>query len=340
MNCRAAARRYSVTFPNRRAPHHSTFAAVDRRLRESGTLKKSAHNSGRPRALRIETEEAILDAIENNPRESVRRLSRQFYVGKDAVHRMLKEQLLRPFHFQRVQELLEVDHAPRLEFCTWLENRFVEEDGFLEKIFFTDESCFTRNGVTNFHNLHVWMEENPKEIRPYSFQRQFSVNVWAGIVGDCLIGPFALPARLNGETYLNFLQNSIPELLEDVPLEIRRQMIFMHGGAPPHYTNVVRQHLNRNYPDRWIGRGNDAPVRWPPRSPDITPMDFYLWGAVKQKVYATPVDNQIELWNRIVQAFNEIRQTPNVFQRVRTALLRRARSCVRCNGGHFEQLLN
>ncbi|GBM88486.1 hypothetical protein AVEN_269361-1 [Araneus ventricosus] len=29
-------------------------------------------------------------------------------------------------------------------------------------------------------------------------------------------------------------------------------------------------------PDRWIGRG--GPVLWPPRSPDLTPLDFFPMG--------------------------------------------------------------
>ncbi|GBL73687.1 hypothetical protein AVEN_230681-1 [Araneus ventricosus] len=37
------------------------------------------------------------------------------------------------------------------------------------------------------------------------------------------------------------------------------------------------------YPGRWIGRG--GPVLWPPRSPDLTSLDFFLWGHLKELVY-------------------------------------------------------
>lgn len=49
-------------------------------------------------------------------------------------------------------------------------------------------------------------------------------------------------------------------------------MFNMHG-APPYFAVHVREYLNQGYPNRWIGRGHDAPIRWPPRSPDITPQD-------------------------------------------------------------------
>ena len=51
-------------------------------------------------------------------------------------------------------------------------------------------------------------------------------------------------------------------------------MYFQHDGAPPHYTNRVRELLNELLPNRWLGRG--GPVAWPPRSTDLTPLDYYL----------------------------------------------------------------
>jgi len=40
------------------------------------------------------------------------------------------------------------------------------------------------------------------------YQHHFFVNVWAGIFGDHLIGPYILPNRLTGQMYLNFLENN------------------------------------------------------------------------------------------------------------------------------------
>ncbi|KDQ71545.1 hypothetical protein L798_09942, partial [Zootermopsis nevadensis] len=71
-----------------------------------------------------------------------------------------------------------------------------------------------------------------------------SINVRAGIVGDMLIGPHLLPSRLRGH---------LPRLFEDVPLNTRRQMWFMHDRAPAHFSHHVRYHLNEQYPQRWIG---------------------------------------------------------------------------------------
>jgi len=66
-------------------------------------------------------------------------------------------------------------------------------------------------------------------------------------------------------------------------------MYFQHDGAPPHYTIRVRELLNELFPNRWLGR--DGPVTWPPRSPDLTPLDYYLWGHMKTLVYETKVQS-------------------------------------------------
>jgi len=48
-----------------------------------------------------------------------------------------------------------------------------------------------------------------------------------------------------------------------------------------------------NISNRWVGR--DGPNPWPPRSPDITPLHFFLWGYVKDKVFSTPVPDTTNL---------------------------------------------
>ena len=54
-------------------------------------------------------------------------------------------------------------------------------------------------------------------------------------------------------------------------------------GTPPHYARTVRQHLHQAFPQRWFGRRGS--IEWPSRSPELTPMDFFSGGVVKNKVY-------------------------------------------------------
>jgi len=50
----------------------------------------------------------------------------------------------------------------------------------------------------------------------------------------------------------------------------------MQDGVPPHFSCFVTDVLNDRFPDAWIGRG--GPIPCPPLSPDLSPLDFFLWG--------------------------------------------------------------
>jgi hypothetical protein len=155
-----------------------------------------------------------------------------------SVWRTLREQLLHPYHFQRVQALLPAD-AP-------LWNIFVDGCSvsislhlilFTTCVLFTDEACFTQSGILNVHNAHTWADENPWQTRNMYHLHQFSVSVWAGIVGDHHLGPHVLPVHLTGNDYLQFLRKELPVMLEDVPLTVQQKMWFQHDGALAHQSS-------------------------------------------------------------------------------------------------------
>ena len=62
------------------------------------------------------------------------------------------------------------------------------------------------------------------------------------------------------------------------------QFIYQQDGAQPNFHHDTLLH-------RWIGCAslNDFPLLpWPPRSPDLTPCEFFLWGYVKDYVFVPP----------------------------------------------------
>ncbi|GBN85531.1 hypothetical protein AVEN_161118-1 [Araneus ventricosus] len=65
-----------------------------------------------------------------------------------------------------------------------------------------------------------------------------------------------------------------------------RNVRFQYDGAPAHKTSSVKQYLLEEFREQIIVYG--VLKEWPPRSPDITQIDFFLWGYLKQQVYATP----------------------------------------------------
>lgn len=337
-SAREARRIYEEAFPDRRIPCEKTFIHLHQRLRENGSFVADRSNCGRNRTTRTpEAEERVLEEVAANPGSSTRRIALQENVPKSIVCEILHEQLLHPYHLQRVQPLKPQDLQPRVQFCEWMQRKCRQNRSFLRRVLFTDEAGFTRDGIINFHNTHVWADENPHAIFESRFQDKFSINVWAGVIGDRLIGPYVLPQRINGQTYLAFLQNVLPELLDDVPYGDRLEMWYMHDGAPPHYSISVRDYLNQMYPDRWIGRGGPTP--WPPRSPDLNPLDYFLWGYLKALVYSEPIISVEQLEQRVLEKCQYIRNKQGIFARVRTSMINRLNSCIDMGGSHFQHLI-
>jgi hypothetical protein len=186
-NAAAAAREYLLRYRDRRHPERRVFEALHRRLKETGSFNPRTH-IGRGRR-NVQDDEVVLDAVNDNPSSSTRRIESQTGLSQSAVWRVLRENSLNPFHLQPVQGLQPRDKERRLDYCRWLLHRVVDEPDFLNRVLWTDEAEFTRDGAMNLHNLHVWAEENPHPTRSSSFQHRFSVNIWAGIVDDHLIGP-------------------------------------------------------------------------------------------------------------------------------------------------------
>jgi hypothetical protein len=158
-----------------------------------------------------------------------------------------------------------------MQFYEWIRHQHVDEL-FLHNILWTDEVCFTHEGVFNVHNSYLWAQDNLHAVCEHRYQVHFSISVWAGIFGDIVMGPNLLPDRLTAQRYCDFLETVLPGLLENVPLAVRQRLWFQHNRAPAHYGEDVQQWLNVTYPGRWIGRG--GPIKWPPWSLDLTPMDF------------------------------------------------------------------
>jgi hypothetical protein len=102
-------------------------------------------------------------------------------------------------------------------------------------ILFTNEAHFTRDGVNNTRNSNVWDRDNPHGTVDSNYQHRFSLNVWCGVTGDQLIGPYLFPQLLTGDIYANFLQDEVPTLLENVRLQTRH-MYYQHDGAPPNFS--------------------------------------------------------------------------------------------------------
>ncbi|GFW68873.1 putative transposable element [Trichonephila clavipes] len=107
---------------------------------------------------------------------------------------------------------------------------------------------------------------------------------------------------VNGDRYRAMITKFfIPELNNhDV-----QELWFQQDGATCHTARATIDLLKDTFGDRLISRF--GPVNWPPRSSDLTPLDYFLWGYVKSLVYADKPQTLDHLEGNIRRVIADIR---------------------------------
>jgi hypothetical protein len=116
---------------------------------------------------------------------------------------------------------------------------------------------------------------------------------------------------------------------------IKEKLVWQQDGVPPYYETIVRDFLNENF-DNWIGRR--CTIDWPPRSPDLTPMDFSVWGIIQNEVYSVKIRDVEHLKERIEWVFENLKSR-NISGRTCKTVLKTCKACIEERGHHFEHLL-
>lgn len=334
-NCLLASRVYAERFPLKEHPRKEVFERLLARFRETGSVAYKKREIQKPITGNEDKELLVLQSLVENPTTSGRNISKEVDVSRSSIRRIIKKHRYHPYHIQLHQNLYGNDFERRVEFCIQFLEKEGENEHFFKNVLFTDEASFHNNGLVNRHNFHYYSTENNHQYRTVDHQNRWSLNVYGGIIGDHVIGPHFFNGHLNGRTFLRFLRREFWIMLQNVPLNVRRDMWLQLDGAPAHFARNVRDYLDTRFPGKWIGRG--GPHHWPPRSPDLTPMDYFLWGYVKNIVYSTAPTTAQDMKTRIQDAFATI--TPEMLRNVRTSFEKRLMLCIQEDGHHIEPLL-
>ncbi|GFV20188.1 putative transposable element [Trichonephila clavipes] len=163
-------------------------------------------------------------------------------------------------------------------------------------------------------NCRIWSEANPQEYVETPLHPE-KLTVWCALWAGGIIGPYFFKndeghnVTVNGDRYRAMITNFfIPELNNhDV-----QELWFQQDGATCHTARATIDLLKDTFGDRLISRF--GPVNWPPRSCDLTPLDYFLWGYVKSLVYADKPQTLDHLEDNIRRVIADIR--PQMLEKV------------------------
>ncbi|GFU27725.1 uncharacterized protein TNCV_516151 [Trichonephila clavipes] len=151
-----------------------------------------------------------------------------------------------------------------------------------------DETHFWLNGYVNKQNCRIWSEANPQVYVETPLHPE-KLTVWSALWAGGIIGPY-------------FFKND----------EGHNELWFQQDGATCYTARATLDLLKDTFGDRLISRF--GPVNWPPRSCDLTPLDYFLWGYVKSLVYADKPQTLDHLEDNIRRVITDIR--PQMLEKV------------------------
>lgn len=332
---------FIAAYEDRPAPSKSTISRIHKDFETKGSVLNCKCTRGNNIRNINEEREArdvrICAAVEVDPSLSSSQIAEELGHSKDIVKRVLKKHGYKSFKISCGHELCPGDEEQRMNFCASMIEKANNDDNFLSRICFTDESTFPLLGRHNPSVVRFWSRTNPRRRMNLRTQYPQKLNVWAGMIGGYVLGPIFIEGNLTGQVYLNLLQEQVVPLLQALP-DIEMDTIwYQQDGCPAHNAAAVRTFLQEVFPNRIIAN-RWGTVHWPARSPDLAPNDFFFWGAVKQKVYRYPrVATLEELREQIVMACNQV--TAQELSNMRQGFYNRLGYCSAVFGAVFEHLL-
>ncbi|GFW91419.1 uncharacterized protein TNCV_3375851 [Trichonephila clavipes] len=175
-------------------------------------------------------------------------------------------------------------------------------------------SHFWLNGNVNKQNCRIWSEANPQVYVETPLHLEKLI-VWCALWVGGIIGPYFFKnleghnVTVNGDRYRATIANFFISELNNHDVQ---ELWIQQDGATCHTVRATIDLLKDTFGDRLISRF--GPVNWPPRSCDLTPLDYFMWGYVKSLVYADKPQTLDHLEDNIRRVIADIR--PQMLEKV------------------------
>ncbi|ERL91087.1 hypothetical protein D910_08429 [Dendroctonus ponderosae] len=188
-NCLLSSRVYAQKFSEINDPKPTVFKRLLNQFEESGSV-----NYKEPITRKSATEDeenvfTIIGSVIEIPNVSQNLISKSTNISQSKLSKSTT------FILQLCLELYANDFENRTEFCMWVLDKVAENEN--------DEYTF-HNSLVNRHNFHYYSDTNQRVYKVMKNQNTWSVNVWGGILGQYLIGPYFFEGHLTGLMFPSF----------------------------------------------------------------------------------------------------------------------------------------
>jgi len=173
--------------------------------------------------------------------------------------------------------------------CDWISQKLERTPNWINNIWFSDEAHFHLNSAVNNHNNMFWGSELPEEITERQLKGPKVTAFVAFNTRHGLLGPYWFEndgkmVTINASRYRDVLKKFYDDLSDTLSEGQLRMAWFMQDGAPPHTAHETIAYLRGLFNTRLLALGTDH--EWSQHSPDLMVLDFWLWGAAEQSIFA------------------------------------------------------
>jgi hypothetical protein len=288
-------------FPSHSRPDRKTISRLVSKFETYGSVLDLPRSGRKKDVDTPDVETKILESVIKGPTSSIRERASELDLSKSELKRILSNMDFHAYRPSLLEKLTGAQKDARLTACDAFRQKADSDKSFLQNLWFSDECRFSLDRVVNKQNCVFYALENPHYSIPVSHTKK-STHVWCALSTHGIIGPYFFREFVTSKSYTEMLLSYF--LPETVKFHSEINFFFQQDGAPAHTAKTTKELLDQLLPEQWIGLG--GPLSWPPRSPDLTPPDFFLWGYVKSKVYMDDPSTVEDLEENITSAIEAI----------------------------------
>jgi hypothetical protein len=320
----AVQRAFKAKYGVKIAPHRDSIMAAVKNFEKNGNVVAVNKRKGVKSEKRIKAKNELIEMVAENQSISIRKAASALEVSTTLIFTILHDDLhFKPYKLHDWHKLEERDYASRVEFAKWFLSLPKDSENWF---ICSDEAYFSLALPVNKQNNRIWADSDPV-IGIETALHDLKVLVWCAISAAKIYGPYFFSASVNQNNYLSMLKDFFwPKQLRTADY---KKYFFQQDGATPHTANRVQTWLTTKFGEKFVNK-----KMWPPRSPDLNPCDYYLWGHLKATAY-NPLPKTIdELKANIERDCKKLNS--QILTPIFSNLKKRCELILSADGGHIE----